>query len=72
MLYLVLSQFITSSVWWVEERDLVTVVLLCVSWTSNEIRHLFKKKIFFNVYSFLRDGTEREQGRGRERGRHRI
>ena len=33
----------------------------------------FFKKIFFNVYLFLRQReSEREWGRGRERGRHRI
>ena len=33
----------------------------------------FKKKIFFNIYSFLRvRETEHEQEKGRERGRHRI
>lgn len=41
-LYVVLLEFIISPylVGW-GERDLIIVVLLCVSLTSNEIRHLF-------------------------------
>ena len=35
--------------------------------------YTFLKKIFFNVYLFLRETeTEHEWIRGRERGRHRI
>ena len=35
--------------------------------------NIYLKKIFFNVYLFLgQRETEHEQGRGRERGRHRI
>ena len=41
---------------------------MLAQWKSERL-NLFKK-IFFNVYIFLRE-TEREWGRGRERGRHR-
>ena len=50
-------------------------LIYLIFFISHGLLYFLFKKIYFNVYFFLREReteTEHEQGRGRERGRHRI
>ena len=53
--------------------DCLSISLCLLKFLSSMFYLFLKKKIFFNVYLFLRQReTQHEWGRGRERGRHRI
>ena len=71
----IVKTFITLISLWFRYSFFFFFVNLVHNYMTKIVIHfiLLFKKIFFNVYSFLRDRkTKHEQGKGRERRRHRI